>query len=659
MKLLECYIDNFGKLSKFAYHFKPGMNVFLHENGWGKTTFSAFIRAMLYGLGSGRSSDITQNERPRYAPWQGGKFGGSLTFSDGEGTYRIERTFGARESADTFALYDCHTGLPSTKYGKNLGEDLFGIDSIGYERSTFISERLTAEGASKDYTGIQARLVDMNDLSDYEIAVKHLDKCRQRYQVQSGRGLITEAEKRLSTLRTELAEAEEALKMTNELGRKARELDAKQKELEAELTALRGRLESSSAAMGRRALLAHKDSLIETRDRRREDTAACRAYLSGNIPTTAQVEEQMAVWRTISQRQRPEQVVKTIPAFVAIFMSILGALCVVAGLLTGGVKPIFYILGPVLGAVLLGVGVCLLYLSRRSQETLRAVKAAQTEYDRQAGGLARFLKDFPIVMGDASLKNDGERLWAIRTKLDDLRRATRAEEEAEAALATFRSSNPDLFREYGSFANADDAQAGARMEELLQEIEALRSEKDACAREMGRYGAKAERYTACAQEIANLEAKRAEYIKHLEIIQATQGFLQSARNNLTTKYHGDIQQRFRHYMQLLTQEDRGSLLSDEYAVEAYTVTPDFQVNITKFAQTHPATAMSRGGRDLIALCLRFAICDALFKEENPPLILDDPFINLDDDKIAAAMKLLEKISEERQILYLSCHSSRT
>ena len=59
------------------------------------------------------------------------------------------------------------------------------------------------------------------------------------------------------------------------------------------------------------------------------------------------------------------------------------------------------------------------------------------------------------------------------------------------------------------------------------------------------------------------------------------------------------------------------------------------------------------------LCMHLALVDALFKEEPVFVILDDPFVNLDDDRTAQALKLLEKLSQRRQILYMTCHSSRT
>ena len=80
MKLVKLYIENFGKLSKFEYSFSDGVNVINEENGWGKSTLATFIKAMLYGLDSTTVRNLDLNERKKYEPWQGGKFGGNLIF---------------------------------------------------------------------------------------------------------------------------------------------------------------------------------------------------------------------------------------------------------------------------------------------------------------------------------------------------------------------------------------------------------------------------------------------------------------------------------------------------------------------------------------------------------------------------------------------------
>ena len=56
--------------------------------------------------------------------------------------------------------------------------------------------------------------------------------------------------------------------------------------------------------------------------------------------------------------------------------------------------------------------------------------------------------------------------------------------------------------------------------------------------------------------------------------------------------------------------------------------------------------------------MRFALVDALFENEKPFIILDDPFVNLDESRLAGAMKFLDNIAKDYQVIYLSCHKSR-
>ena len=86
MKLIRLSVENFGVLHNEVVDCHAGLNVFCRENGAGKTTLAAFLCAMLYGLPSSRKTDLEENERKKYQPWQGGPFGGSMTFSVGEKT---------------------------------------------------------------------------------------------------------------------------------------------------------------------------------------------------------------------------------------------------------------------------------------------------------------------------------------------------------------------------------------------------------------------------------------------------------------------------------------------------------------------------------------------------------------------------------------------
>ena len=68
--------------------------------------------------------------------------------------------------------------------------------------------------------------------------------------------------------------------------------------------------------------------------------------------------------------------------------------------------------------------------------------------------------------------------------------------------------------------------------------------------------------------------------------------------------------------------------------------------------------LSAGKQDLVGVCMRMALVEAMYKEEKPFLIFDDPFVNLDDNNIKGAMKLLDEIAKNYQVIYFTCSESR-
>ena len=132
MLLKRCHILGFGKLQDFTYDFSEGFNLICTENGWGKSTFAAFLRAMFYGLPQTTKKNLDEAERKKYKPWNGGVMGGSLVFEVNGKEYRAERTFGKKEAEDTFRLIDLSTNLDSADYSAELGKELFGLDKEAY-----------------------------------------------------------------------------------------------------------------------------------------------------------------------------------------------------------------------------------------------------------------------------------------------------------------------------------------------------------------------------------------------------------------------------------------------------------------------------------------------------------------------------------------------
>ena len=73
---------------------------------------------------------------------------------------------------------------------------------------------------------------------------------------------------------------------------------------------------------------------------------------------------------------------------------------------------------------------------------------------------------------------------------------------------------------------------------------------------------------------------------------------------------------------------------------------------------HVAEGYSTGYCDLIDFCMRLALVDTLFEKEQPFLILDDPFVNLDADRLEKALELLSVMAANKQIVYFVCHPIR-
>ncbi len=114
MKILSCFIETYGKIEKTKFDFSDGLTSIVRENGAGKTTLASFLMAMFYGLPPTKANSVAFNDRERFYPFSGGKFGGSLTYEVGGKTYKIERFFDKKSvNKDTVKLYENGEEIPA------------------------------------------------------------------------------------------------------------------------------------------------------------------------------------------------------------------------------------------------------------------------------------------------------------------------------------------------------------------------------------------------------------------------------------------------------------------------------------------------------------------------------------------------------------------
>ena len=72
----------FGKLENETLTLQPGLNILEAPNEWGKSTWCAFLVAMLYGIETRvHTTKTLLADKERYAPWSGSPMSGSIQLS--------------------------------------------------------------------------------------------------------------------------------------------------------------------------------------------------------------------------------------------------------------------------------------------------------------------------------------------------------------------------------------------------------------------------------------------------------------------------------------------------------------------------------------------------------------------------------------------------
>lgn len=204
MIIKRCHVINYGTLNNFKYEFNHGLNTINEDNGFGKTTLASFIKSMFYGLEN--SSRTKLDERKKYSPWNGGKFGGSLVFEVSGKEYRVDRFFGKTVSKDKCHIFDLQTNLETNKFGDNLGLALFGVDKSSFEKSVFFPQLdLKLNGISDNIHEKLTEIIESTkDSNSYSQAKEKLEKRSIELYSNKSNGKIANNAKEIHNLKSRL-----------------------------------------------------------------------------------------------------------------------------------------------------------------------------------------------------------------------------------------------------------------------------------------------------------------------------------------------------------------------------------------------------------------------------------------------------------------------
>ena len=139
-----------------------------------------------------------------------------------------------------------------------------------------------------------------------------------------------------------------------------------------------------------------------------------------------------------------------------------------------------------------------------------------------------------------------------------------------------------------------------------------------------------------------------QYKKDYDLMVKTLEYLGKAKNALSQKYTGPTMEGFKKYSAYFAEED----------TDAFRIDTNLTLTKTEEGMQRRISDLSLGLKEVTDFCLRLALIDAMYQKEKPFVILDDPFVNYDESNLADAMKVLDRISGEYQIIYFTCHESR-
>ena len=145
-------------------------------------------------------------------------------------------------------------------------------------------------------------------------------------------------------------------------------------------------------------------------------------------------------------------------------------------------------------------------------------------------------------------------------------------------------------------------------------------------------------------QLLTVEAQRKEAIHRYEVAEVVAKLLEQAKDNLSSGYLPRLCARCSELLRRITDSDF-SVVADR----------NFTLHIRENGQTKPIGEFSRGIREITLLCFRVALLELLYDGAIPFVIVDDAFVNFDEDNFLRATALLKDLSANAQVIYFTCH----
>ena len=620
--IIKSLTGSFGKLRGETLELHPGLNVIEAPNESGKSTWCAFIQAMLYGVdSSAREKGGVLPAKVRYAPWSGAPMEGRMDIDWNGDAVTITRTT-AQKSApmrDFSAVYT-GTGLPVPGLtGPSAGEQLTGASREVFRRTAFIGQGEIPVTGSPE---LEKRIGALVFSGDEDLSATAAGDTLRGW-LRKRRKAMEQTEAELTRLRTAAGSGQALLE---ERAQVARQLEL------AEQTVENLRQESTDLRREQRQAALRRMSADKTRlsDLQKAAEAAAEAEhqaadaladspFSGSGPAEAR---RRAETDLDSARRMERESRRSIPwaAWVTAALTVISIVLGIVWQPTAG-----------FGAFFCGVLTVTLILQGRKN----AAQARQK--------LANLLACYGVDSAPELevLAADYEQLYRVWQAADQRLTAAKAALDGEYASRSGRDAEILSSLDFETGVNAA-ASAGRR----LKQAEQLAAEyRTRLAKLDGRLETDAA--VAGGQErIRELEAQKQRLEDQYEAILLSMRTLEAADQEIQRVFSPKLSARASEIMETFT--------GGRY--DAVTLDRDLTAQARLAGDTVPRRTgyLSAGASDLLYLAVRLALCELVLPGGDCPVILDDSLANIDPVRRERVMAYLRQMAAARQVIVFSC-----
>ncbi len=193
MKLLKLNISNFGLFHNKKIEFSDGLNLIYGGNESGKSTIHSFIKGMLFGIDKKPGRPTFNDMYDKYQPWKTpGSYDGSLEFEVDKKKYHIYRNFDKNNKEMIVTHVD--TGRRLDLSQAEFQELIGGINQAAYDGTISIEQLKTKTDDDLIYE-VQNHLTNLSMTKSEEIDVKKaLDDLLEKRKEYDIKGLDEEIE---------------------------------------------------------------------------------------------------------------------------------------------------------------------------------------------------------------------------------------------------------------------------------------------------------------------------------------------------------------------------------------------------------------------------------------------------------------------------------